>query len=165
MRFQYHQPSRAYLLRLILIYALVLLCVAVPVTVSRYVASDDAQDQAGVAKFDITQSGTLTKTIEDLSFGGSEWEHTYTFEITNHSEVDVLYSVAVTSSGNLPLVFLWDGAATAVPLEGKKLESGSDSATHSLTVRWDGPKSAQYSGLVDRIFVTVVCEQTNTSGG
>ncbi len=165
MKFRYEKASRAYLFRILLVYVLILLCIAVPITVSRYVASDNAQDQAGVAKFNVTQSGTLTQTISDVSFGGGEWEHAYTFTIENNSEVGVVYSVEVTSSGNLPLEFLWDGAETATPLEDKRLESDGDEATHSLVVRWAGPKDAKYSGLIDMITVTVTCEQSNTAGG
>lgn len=165
MNFRYERASSASLFKTLFLCVLVLLCVAVPVTVSRYVTSDDTQDGAGVATFRVTQTGTLTQTITNVSFGTAAWEHAYTFAIENNSEVDVVYSVNVESSGNLPLEFLWDGAVTPTPIEGKKLESGGDAASHSLIVRWVGPKDAQYSGLIDQITVTVICEQTNTAGG
>ena len=143
---------RSYIFRVVLIYALVLLSVALPLTVSRYLSQDDGDDSAEVAQFDISQSGMLTQTIE-VEFGEA-WSKELDIVLENHGAVDVIYTVTVVrDTENLPLTLTWDGN-----VEEAVLKSGA-ADTRILTVAWTGAHDSAYSGEIDRVRVTVVCEQ------
>ena len=146
------QGRRKRILLFVLVYALVLLCLALPLTVSRYLSEDGTGDGAEVAQFDVSQSGTLTQTVA-LEFG-EVWTRELDIVLKNQGEVDVICTVTVTrGSENLPLTFTWDG-----DVDGAELQAG-ETLTRHLTVAWSGPRDYIYSGEIDRVQVTVTCEQ------
>ena len=140
-------------LKALFICILALLCLAVPVTLSRFLDGDADGDNAQVAYFEILQSGTLTKTITPVF--GSVWTYTYDITLENNSEVDVTYTVSVVrSTENLPLSFTWsDGTNTGT------LKANGDTVTKTLTIAWDGARDVKFSGEMDPLNVTVTCEQ------
>ncbi len=146
------QSRRKRIFLFVLVYALVLLCLALPLTVSRYLSEDDTGDGAEVAQFDVSQSGTLTQTVA-LEFG-EVWTRELDIVLKNQGEVDVIYTVTVTrGTENLPLTFTWDG-----DVDDAELQVG-ETVTRRLTVAWTGPHDYIYSGEIDHVQVSVACEQ------
>ena len=154
MASEIQKKRRKRILLVLSLYALVLLTVALPLTLSRYLTSGEGGDSAEVAQFDVSQSGTLTQTLE-VEFG-AVWTKSFDIVLENNGEVDVAYTVAVVrDTENLPLTFTWDG-----DVDGATLKSGED-ITRTLTVTWSGTHDYQYSGEIDRVHVTVICEQVD----
>ena len=149
------RDRRFYLVRGLLICALISLCVMIPITVSRYVSQSEAQDSATVAEFDISQEGVLSKPL-NVRFGAIK-EEDYRIKLTNKSDVAVRYTVKINQeTDNLPLIFIWDDGQGVC--EG--MLTYGDQVTRMLTVTWDeNQKDYSYSGQIDRITVSVICEQ------
>lgn len=138
---------------------------------ARYVTRATGTDTARVAKFSITQEGTLTESFTLPIAPGGSIQRTVT--VTNDSEVAVNYRIAVSNpEDNLPLEFSAvdsennplpiTGSGNAVELTGF-LEPGSAvSETYTLTIRWKaGQTDDFYAGKVDLIRVTLIAEQAD----
>lgn len=138
--------------------------------------SDGAQVAGFVLESDLQTQSTNFFVPEDLLPGSAP--QSFTFFVTNQkssgavSEVDLTYTVVVSSTANLPLVFTLeriDEAEPDVSKGGVELSgemSATDAQTHQyrLTVEWgsgEADKAAQYADKVDLITITVNCEQVD----
>lgn len=116
---------------------------------ARYVSQNSGEDMGAVAIF---QAGIVPVHTEGLTVSLSPGEsQTFSFTLSNHSEVPVRYTVVAENlSGNLPLTFT--EPAGTIEFEG--------STVASLTVAWDSlDASPDFSEKVDVISVRVIVEQ------
>ncbi len=136
---------------------------------ARYSTSASGSDGARVASFQVTESGVQTATIslDDMHPGSGK---TYTFKVTNSSEVAVACLVSVTTTGNLPLTFSVagpDGTAhdlkPGTPVAMAAISHGQTvEAQYTLTVTWPaGQNDAKYAGLLDAVKLFVTAQQVD----
>ncbi len=150
-------------------YLLIAVVLTSGVTLSRYATSISGSDGARVAEFDVASNGIQEATIQlgDMKPGDVK---TYSFTVTNSSEVAVQWSITLTSTENLPLTYeltLAGGSATALtpgtPVE-MSISPPNDNAakSYTLTVTWPSSvRDAKYSGLVDAVKLIVIAEQVD----
>lgn len=131
---------------------------------ARYTTSASGSDSARVAKFEVTEAGTvLTDSITaDLIPGAEE---TRTIQVTNNSEVVVKYSVTLTNeTGNLPLTvsLAKTGGEAADGADYDVLAIG-ESAKYTVSLYWptspEANRSPEYSGKIDQVRITLTAEQ------
>ena len=157
MTFEKRRTGRFYIFQILLIYVLIVICLAMPITVSRYISHGEGGDDAQAAVFEITQEGSLTKTLELTMGSDNVWSFEEDIRIVNGSETDIWVTVQVeTVTQNLPVTFIWDDDRVDPIL----LQSGGE-LSRTLEIAWDDAiaKDYTYSGEIDRISVTVICEQ------
>lgn len=119
---------------------------------ARYTTTAYGSDSARVARFSVTEEGSLFQTVPMKVRPGSNIPAQVV--VTNNSEVAVAYSIEVVNHyNNLPLTFkLQDGEAAVdtanlAPREVKTLK---------LLILWDEIKSDdKYIGMVDLIDLTI----------
>ncbi len=142
---------------------------------ARYKTTVSNSDNARVAKFNITQSGTIFQEI-NVSFPRSEEEQPITLEIKNDSEVAVEYVVTVTNvTGNFPtLQFVLKAAdENTAPITTSTHENGvstnkvyrlpgnkTDTYTLDITLLED-ENNLEYMGMVDYITISVTATQVD----
>ncbi|MBE6972008.1 MAG: hypothetical protein E7446_07850 [Ruminococcaceae bacterium] len=133
---------------------------------ARYSSEVEGEDSARVARFEVTETGTvLTNDIVEAMIPGETVIRTVSVE--NRSEVTVKYSVTLVNlTGNLPLALSLekisggetDGAAYDV------LNVG-ETADYNVVLYWpdDRPEDrcAEYSGKIDQVRVVLTAEQTD----
>lgn len=144
---------------------------------ARFRTEDEISDGAQVARFvlnsDLQTQSTNFFVPEDLLPGDAP--KVFTFTVTNQdgsaiSEVDLEYTVSVTSTANLPLVFTLERIDTSqtdiskgsVNLSGTMEATDAQTHQYRLTVEWkdvEADKAVEYANKVDLITVTVNCEQ------
>ncbi len=143
---------------------------------ARYKTKVSNSDNARVARFNITQSGTIFDTIEASI---ADTTNEVTLEITNDSEVTVEYSVTITNvTGNIPMEFMKfeliakDGS---VPFTSEKKENGTTilsacrmpgnyTDSYTLRITWNlstTEEALNYMGMVDYITVSVTATQVD----
>lgn len=121
------------MIKAFILYVFIILLVSIPLTVSKYQSSANANATSRVAVFDVGITPISAPTTIDLEIGNNQSYGEYTFSVRNTSEVTIAYSIAVQ---NLPTnvdIYL-DGVHKAT---GESLiEVGSldiqASATHTL---------------------------------
>lgn len=137
---------------------------------ARYTTQASGEDSARVAIFDVTETGTLTQDINDISIapgGAAEYEVT----VTNKSEVAIKYSItAVNKYNNLPLRFQMYKKTTSDSESKQKISGDSipanDNTAHTYILEISWPtgteaveKSEDYSGKTDAFVITLKAEQ------
>ena len=91
---------------LLLRIALILLCMTLFSTsmlsglYAKYTAKNNGEDSARVAKFDVEAAGLSGDVTVDASVADSAG--TYSFTVTNHSEVAITYDLVITFAGGIP---------------------------------------------------------------
>lgn len=139
-----------------------------------YMTQTSVRDSAGVAKFEVTESGTLIQEIQNISIEPGETVR-YEIAVTNKSETAVRYLIQAGSrKRNLPLKFEIYKKTTesgdlnnkSVSTEGTEILSDTmpagDSAIHRYMVEitWPaGENSAYYAGKSDVFTVILKAEQ------
>lgn len=151
----------------ILLLAMVLLCLVMITThmtaglYARYTASGSGEDSARVAKFDVTESGTLIETMVLSVIPGKEYL-VGSIEVVNSSEVSVAYTITVEkATDNLPIKLYFEGVtpATEITYTGTLAPNNSESTTYNLYSSWTENKSTEYMGRVDKLEITLKAEQ------
>lgn len=119
---------------------------------ARYTTTAYGSDSARVARFSVTEEGSLFQTVPMKVRPGSNIPAQVV--VTNNSEVAVAYSIEVVNHyNNLPLTFkLQDGEAA---VDTANLAPG-EVKTLKLLILWDEIKSDdKYIGMVDLIDLTI----------
>lgn len=131
---------------------------------ARYSTTATFSDSARVAKFNISEDGTLTKeiTIADMQPGQTE---NYQVTVTSDSEVAVYYTIAVENVyKNLPLqTTVLDENDNTLP-DGRATIGVNDSTpkTYTLQVSWpESETGAAYAGMVDVLAITLTAVQVD----
>lgn len=133
---------------------------------ARYSSEAEGEDSARVARFEVTETGTvLTSDIVEALIPGETVVRTVSVE--NKSEVAVKYSVTLVNlTGNLPLALSLEKAS------GGKTDGAAydvlgigESADYNVVLYWpdDRPedRSAEYSGKIDQVRVVLTAEQVD----
>ena len=138
---------------------------------ARYVTRATGTDSARVARFEVTQAGTLMQSFSQSISPGEQF--TRSVEVVNASEVAVDYIITVSNpENNLPLEFSavdsnGDSLTLAVSgntstLTGFMPENDATPETFILTVKWkDGVTDDSYAGKVDLIRITLTAAQAD----
>lgn len=123
---------------------------------ARYTSSASGSDTARVAKFSVTEEGTLLHAFT-VSMGPGDAPETGSVTVKNDSEVTIDYTISASMLyGFLPLQFTVDGAS--VPFTGT-LASG-DTATYKFKVSWPiSENDSSYAGKVDCVNITLITAQ------
>ena len=124
---------------------------------ARYTTTASGNDSARVAKFLITETGTVSAEIKATLRPGDEVD--FSIQVTNGSEVTVNYSItAANVYNNLPLtISLMDGTQEVQNIHlapGKTREM-------KLRVKWTGEASNDLIGHIDLIRLTVTAIQVD----
>lgn len=139
-----------------------------------YRTQASCENSAGTAKFDVEETGTLTRELSDISMvPGSRAE--YELKVTNKSEIAVRYSISVLNSDrNLPLEFKLysnsaaEGQESSMPGETllSEILPANDSQLHTymLEITWPtgenrSGQDEDYTGKTDAFVVTLKAEQ------
>lgn len=140
---------------------------------AKYTNTTSGSDSARVAKFNITQSGSLidsTQTLDIKVTPGTSITN-YTLEIKNDSEVAVAYTLTAKNvTGNLPLEFTLTpvGSEPTSLIESNGNVSiskacqipGNHTDKYKLSVVWTSTeKDLEYIGMVDYVTVSVAAVQ------
>lgn len=156
--------------------AAVLLCLVLYTThlmsglFARYTTSSSASDNARVAKFDITESGTMTQSINfsinPLDTTSSTNKIQYAIVVANNSEVSMAYTIkAENLTDNLPLELIMQNNSTANNMTTGILNPSSKTISLMLNIGWNTGvadyNDFSYNNKVDEIIVTVECEQVD----
>lgn len=126
---------------------------------ARYVSRGSAGDEARVATFHVTASGTYTHSVTAPEGLAPSQSRTAKITVVNDSETDIRYSIAVeNTTGNIvPLTFALAGAE--VSAQSWEMDAG-ETATYDLVVSWPYTDNAlDYMGMVDLIAITLTAEQ------
>lgn len=143
--------------------AVLILLVAVTTSVvverfASYKTADSDSDAARVAKFQITEAGTLTKDLTVDIAPGEQIENTVV--VTNGSEVTVDYIVdAQALYENLPLtITVLDGETESTQA---RLDAGQ-SKTLTIRITWPSDQNDDaYAGQVDMVRVILTASQVD----
>ena len=139
---------------------------------ARYITFVDSSDSARVARFSISQSLNITKNdntdattfiIGDDLYPGKRT--TYTYSVTNNSEVAVEFVVSGRELlGELPLVI--KSGETSVELESQTKDCASlmlaprQSGVLTFYVEWPETENAiRFAGMISQIEIAVRAEQ------
>lgn len=150
----------------ILILSLILLCLTLISThmtaglYARYTSTGSGEDSARVAKFDVTESGTLTETMV-LSVIPGEKYHVGEVVVANNSEVAVAYTITVKkATDNLPIkLFFEEGNKGEKITHTGTITPGNPGTTFTLFSDWTENKGTEYMGRVDKLEITLKAEQ------
>ena len=140
---------------------ILLVAVTTSVVVERFASYKTADSDSGaarVAKFQITEAGTLTKDLTVDIAPGEQIEKTVV--VTNGSEVTVDYTVdAQTLYGNLPLtITVLDGETESTQA---RLDAGQ-SKTLTVRITWPSDQNDDaYAGQVDMVRVILTASQVD----
>lgn len=165
-----YKLNPVYLLAAVLVILMAIAAVLMLNTYAKYITTADGTDSARVAKFEISDTGSMYETSFALEVDPIQPAAVNdALTLTNNSEVDVKCCITVDSTANLPLIFEWtdeDGNKSSVPADEAAeftLESNGDSSVYDLAVKWDTStddnKSFTYRRQVDSISLTVKFEQ------
>ena len=140
--------------RFVLVVVFVIACVAIPVTISRYIQQEKIEDNATAATFEITHESNFVKTyIFNVDPYGN---FTQDIWLTNKSEVDIHYTVVAELKYQVI-----PGMTCEVVKASGDLEPGQQVKDIDVKVTWPDSLSFEYSNIVDVIKVTVICEQVD----
>ena len=146
------------LIKVVLVVTLVLACIAVPVTISRYIERKAVEDNATAATFEITQTGNFVKTYIFNVYPNGDFKQNIILK--NGSEVDIQYTV--TARLKYQVI---DGMSFVVENGTGTLEAGESTPDNSIYVGVNWPKtpapSYKNANIVDVLEVTVICEQVD----
>ncbi|MBQ9744216.1 MAG: hypothetical protein IJW19_03735 [Clostridia bacterium] len=145
------KPSVAFRIAFIFVIAVLITGSVTSSLFARYTSDGDDSNSANVAKYSVSSTGTLTESFvaQNLAPG---YEDSKGIEITNNGEVDVKYTIIISSTGNLPLKFNW--------MEKRGTIEPNSTANETLNIQWEEADSgSQYNNLTDVITVTVICVQ------
>ena len=141
---------------------------------ARYSSEASGSDSARVAKFEVTETGTLRSQIQDEFYPG--FTKTYAVSVTNKSEVTIEYVMNVKNKyKNLPLQFQMldkngnaitsDSTATQDYDLSERAEIPAEDAqehTYQLEISWpigtsegENSQDPDYAGKVDVIEITL----------
>ena len=142
------------LIKVVLVVTLVLACIAVPVTISRYIERQAVEDNATAATFEITQAGNFVKTYVFNVYPDGDFKQNIILK--NGSEVDIRYTV--TARLKYQVI---DGMSFVVENGSGTLEAGESTPDNSIYVgvNWPGVHDYKNANIVDVLEVTVICEQ------
>lgn len=161
-----YKINPVYLLAAVLVILMAIAAVLMLNTYAKYIRMDDAQDNARVAKFEISDTGSMYTTSYALEVDPTQDAAIDdALTVTNNSEVDVRCYITVDSTANLPLIFEWtdeSGNVSSAPANDAAyfdLDSNGDSSVYDLKVTWDTTtdekKSFIYRRQVDSLSLTV----------
>ena len=156
-----------------------LLCLVLATTflvcgmLARYTSTGAGRDVSRVAKFDVTGTG-FTETI-DLNVKMNPGDEgakakSFSFLVTNNSEVAVEYTVTLRNTTNhLPVVLMVDGAAQAgfatdegYTYTATLAANGGAGSNFEFSLSWPAAENdLAYSGQLDNIAVTVTATQVD----
>ena len=133
---------------------------------ARYTAQGSGGDSARVAKFEITEKGTVTQDF-NLTIAPGETQD-YQVTVTNKSEVAVTYMMDIKNKyENLPLkVKMLDENGTEIENKSKDI-SANDTTTYTYKLQISWPKTtedtndttdyqnADYAGKTDLLEITL----------
>ena len=142
--------------RFVLVIVFVLACVAIPVTLSRYVERQQIEDNATVATFEISQEGDFVKTFIFNVYPNGDFKQNIILK--NSSEVDVEYTVTAR------LKYMTIDNMTYVVENGTgTLEVGESTPNDRIYVgvNWPVGQSFENANIVDVLEVTVSCQQVD----
>ncbi|MBQ8392157.1 MAG: hypothetical protein IJX51_00140 [Clostridia bacterium] len=146
------KPSVAFRIAFVFVIAVLITGSVTSSLFARYTSDGDDSNSANVAKYSVSSGGTLLTesfVAQNLAPG---YEDNKGIEITNNGEVDVKYTIIISSTGNLPLKFNW--------MEKKGTIEPNSTANETLNIKWaDADSDSQYNNLTDVITVTVICVQ------
>lgn len=159
----------------VLILAMVLLCLVMITThmtaglYARYTSSGSGEDSARVAKFEVTQSGTLTENMALSVKPGDEsdqkpGQEAGNIEVTNNSEVAVAYTIHIKiATNNLKDLKLFVPSQENTPTRDMTFTGNiSPNSTRTFEIRSWWPltqDSLDYRGMVDKLEITLKAEQ------
>ena len=153
--------------------AAVLLCLVLISThmmsglLAKYTTSSRMSDNARVAKFNVTESGSATQSINfainplDTQLSENTSRIQYAIEVANYSEVTMSYKIsAYNATGNLPLILVMEHHGNEANVTSGVLKPSAKTETLMLNILWEeGNNIFTYNNKVDEIIVTVECEQ------
>lgn len=129
---------------------------------ARYSTQAVGSASARVAAFRVTTAFAEPQTVRvNLGRMTPGSSGSYTFSVTNDSEVKIQNIIKLTATNNLPLSFQLDGEAVS---SGSTVTTSAlsygQTAAYTLTVSWnEGEIDAKYANEVDALWVTVTSEQ------
>lgn len=128
---------------------------------ARYAASDNAQDSARVASFDVEIAGEILSA--EPKIGLVPGENDFYFTVNNKSEVDINVVVTVQNkTDNIPLSFcIYEDGATATPLQDSFTFSDSidTNSSDGYYLRVVVPQENAVINMLDLVDITIVTEQ------
>jgi hypothetical protein len=131
---------------------------------AKYTTGTNADDDARVAKFDITSENMSQTKALDIYMQPGKQTLDQKIQITNKSEVAVAYSIELKNeTGNLPLeLTIEDLQANDTAVSGTTYQVSAQESkttfTYTLNVNWTD-QSDDYMGMVDYVTVTVKATQ------
>lgn len=153
---------------LIIVFLLFVFTVGIitPITVARYLSKTQSNNSTTVAKFiDLNSNDVVNKTIiSDVYFTPEDTQEiTKEIAINNNGETDVICTLQVHTTNNLPLNYSWNIKGNNVisnELTYDSLISVGTTVTYQLNISWNEDVDNYFSSYeFDYIYVTVQCEQ------
>ena len=134
---------------------------------ARYTTVADGGDEARVAKFEVSENVKFGDTpvvigahelelMFKVDANGNFINPTYTFKVTNNSEVAVKYTVKTKNTDNLLLKFVLKNSEQAEVSEIALAPGASSTFYFEIQL---SENDSKYSGMVDYIEITVTAEQ------
>ena len=171
-----------------LLHTAVIICVAVlcltsvGITSAKYISQSHGNDSASVACFSPSLISENNIDISGIKKPGDSTEKTFTvqnFSGDSVSEVTTKYTISLKTTGNLPLTFtlldangnslkVWDCNGTNGQREYKYecplvfSPGTTQSHAYQLKAEWPaGQNGAQFAGLTDAVYLSVIWEQVD----
>lgn len=153
---------------LIMVFLLFVFVVGIitPITVARYFSKGNTDDGSTVAKFiDLNSNDVLQETVVSDVYFTPEYTEKVTKEIAvkNNGETNVICTLKVHSTNNLPLNYSWNIKGNDVITNDTtydSLVSIGSTVTYVLSITWDTSVDDYFTSYeFEYIYITVECEQ------